>query len=92
MRKKLTQNKKSYPGAGKRLMIFRFLGGVLAVGMLGSIGIEFFARWQAITFWNLAWIFLSLYLAFLFVAFAFNGYQGAEDYKYYINKKIFRIK
>jgi hypothetical protein len=89
---KLTQNKKSDPGAGNRLMIFRVIGGILGVASLAAIGIEFVAQVQAINFLNIFWMVLSLYIALLFIAFAFNGYQGAQAYTDFINKKIFRIK
>ena len=89
---KLPEVKKSDPGAGNRLFVFRVLGGIMGVAMLVAIGIEFAAQVQAINFWNLVWAVVSLYVGFLFIAFAFNGYQGAQDYTDFISKKIFRLK
>ena len=89
---KLSEVKKFDPGAGNRLFIFRVLGGILGVAMLVAIGIEFAAQVQAINFWNLVWAVVSLYVGFLFIAFAFNGYQGAQAYTDFISKKIFRRK
>ena len=89
---KLPEVKKSDPGAGNRLFVFRVLGGILGVAMLVAIGIEFTAQVQAINFWNLFWAVVSLYVGFLFIAFAFNGYQGAQAYTDFVSKKIFRRK
>ena len=89
---KLSEVKKFDPGAGNRLFVFRVLGGILGVAMLVAIGIEFAAQVQAINFWNLVWAVVSLYVGFLFIAFAFNGYQGAQAYTDFISKKIFRRK
>ena len=89
---KLPEAKKSDPGAGNRLLVFRFLGGILGVAMLVAIGIEFAAQVQAINFWNLVWAVVSLYVSFLFIAFAFNSYQGAQAYTDFVSKKIFRRK
>ena len=89
---KLSEVKKFDPGAGNRLLVFRVLGGILGVAMLVAIGIEFAAQVQAINFWNLVWAVVSLYIGFLFIAFAFNGYQGAQAYTDFISKKIFRRK
>ena len=89
---KLPQEKKSDPQAGNRLIVFRVLGGILGVAMLVAIGIEFAAQVQVINFWNLIWAVVSLYVGFLFIAFAFNGYQGAQAYTDFISKKIFRRK
>jgi len=88
---KFPQNKKSDPGVGTRLMIFRVLSGILGGASLAAIGIEFFAQVQAINFLNIVWMVLSLYISLLFIAFAFNGYQGAQAYTDFINKRIFRI-
>jgi len=89
---KLPQEKKSDPEAGNRLIVFRVLGGILGVAMLVAIGIEFAAQVQVINFWNLIWAVVSLYVGFLFIAFAFNGYRGAQAYTDFISKKIFRRK
>jgi len=89
---KLPQEKKSDPEAGNRLIVFRVLGGILGVAMLVAIGIEFAAQVQVINFSNLIWAVVSLYVGFLFIAFAFNGYQGAQAYTDFISKKIFRRK
>lgn len=89
---KLSQEKKSDPEAGNRLIVFRVLGGILGVAMLVAIGIEFAAQVQVINFWNLIWAVVSLYVGFLFIAFAFNGYRGAQAYTDFISKKIFRRK
>jgi hypothetical protein len=89
---KLSEVKKFDPGAGNRLFVFRVLGGILGVAMLVAIGIEFATQVQAINFWNLVWAVVSLYVGFLFIAFAFNGYQGAQAYTDFISKKIFRRK
>jgi hypothetical protein len=89
---KLPQEKKSDPEAGNRLIVFRVLGGILGVAMLVAIGIEFAAQVQVINFWNLVWAVVSLYVSFLFIAFAFNGYRGAQAYTDFISKKIFRRK
>jgi len=89
---KLPQEKKSDPQAGNRLIVFRVLGGILGVAMLVAIGIEFAAQVQVINFWNLIWAVVSLYVGFLFIAFAFNGYRGAQAYTDFISKKIFRRK
>ena len=89
---KLPEAKKSDPEAGNRLIIFRVLSGILGVAMLVAIGIEFAAQVQVINFWNLIWAVVSLYVGFLFIAFAFNGYQGAQAYTDFISKKIFRRK
>lgn len=89
---KLPEAKKSDPEAGNRLIIFRVLSGILGVAMLVAIGIEFAAQVQVINFWNLIWAVISLYVGFLFIAFAFNGYQGAQAYTDFISKKIFRRK
>ena len=89
---KLPKAKKSDLEAGNRLIIFRFLSGILGVAMFVAIGIEFAAQVQAINFWNLVWAVVSLYVGFLFIAFAFNGYRGAQAYTDFISKKIFRRK
>ena len=89
---KLPEAKKSDPRAGNRLFVFRVLGGILGVAMLVAIGLEFAAQVQAINFLNLVWAVVSLYVGFLFIAFAFNGYQGAQAYTDFISKKIFRRK